>query len=169
MSYFTIGHRLPSFISCPLFGDSPQHGLVIQEDDPCWKEWENTYLDFYTESQKQSIGKVVNDFGYRVLNKINLTGKRVLEIGPGELSHLRFWKGNPELYVVADVRQEMLTLTATKLEDRGVDYATVKLNRDDELSADLFACSHFDLILSFYTIEHIYEVLRKVVYMGECG
>jgi hypothetical protein len=67
-----LGHRLPQFVSAPLFGDRRRFGLVAQPGDSSWQEWEQIYLDFYYANQKRSIGRVVNDAGYRVMKQVNL-------------------------------------------------------------------------------------------------
>jgi hypothetical protein len=76
--YWSIGHRLPTLLANPLFGDREQFGLEIQEDDPDWLAWQAFYLNFYQNTQKQGLGKVVNDAGYRILQQVDLTGKTVL-------------------------------------------------------------------------------------------
>ena len=60
MAYFTLGHRLPHWIASRLYGDRKKFGLKRIPDDPCWKEWETAYLDFYYNTQKKSVGAVVN-------------------------------------------------------------------------------------------------------------
>jgi SAM-dependent methyltransferase len=173
MSYFTVGYRLPKFFSTPLFGDRERFGLKIQADDPCWSEWQKTYLDFYFLNQKQSIGKIVNDAGYKVMSKLDMTGKRILEIGPGEISHIDNWNSIPDIYIVADVKPEMLERTAAKLKTRGIPYLTRLLQLSDFVKLP-FESEEFDLIISFYTFEHLYsfadyltEILRVMKQRGK--
>ena len=81
--YNSFGHRLPHPLSARLFGDRKQFGTTVVPDEPCWKEWsEEVYQAFYQNTQKQSVGKNVNDAGYRVLEHLDLTGMSVLEVGP---------------------------------------------------------------------------------------
>ena len=96
MSYFTIGHRLPHILAAPLFGDRARWGLKIDHSDPMWREWEKTYLKFYTDTQKASVGNRVNHAGYRIMGDVDFSGKRILEIGPGDIRHLSYWKKKPE-------------------------------------------------------------------------
>ncbi|NNM20053.1 MAG: class I SAM-dependent methyltransferase [Gammaproteobacteria bacterium] len=157
MKYFTAGYRLPQAIAAPLFGDRARFGLVVQPDDPCWQEWLETYLEFYYATQKKSVGSVVNNAGYRVMKRIDLTGKQVLEIGPGDINHIDCWRGTPEHFVIADIQQEMLNFSSRKLAARGVDHDCSLIERSDR-GALPFADEQFDVILSFYSLEHLYPL-----------
>jgi SAM-dependent methyltransferase len=154
MKHFALGHRLPEWIAKPLFGDRRRFGLTPQMDDPSWREWERVYLTFYEQNQKKSVGAVVNDAGYRVMSDIDLQGKKVLEIGPGALSHIRFWRGRPDLYVIADVQKQMLERSAARLAQAGVRYETQLVERVPA-SLRQFEGQHFDAIVSFYALEHL--------------
>lgn len=157
MKYPTLGHRLPHVLSAPLFGDRDQFGLVAQDDDPSWREWQSTYLDFYFSTQKRSVGKVVNDAGYTVMSQLDLTGKQVLEVGPGEINHLDGWRGMPARYVLADIQQAMLEFSSRKLRARGIPHECRLVDRADR-GALPFRDGEFDVILSFYTLEHLYPL-----------
>src|SRR5438477_6820056 len=95
MQYPTLEPQLPCALKRPLFGDRHAFGLAIRADDPCWQEWERVQEVAYFETQKKSVGNTVNDAGYHIMSGFDLAGKRVLEIGPGEIGHLRFWTGRP--------------------------------------------------------------------------
>lgn len=153
MTYFTIRNRIPDFISKPLFGDRKKYGLVPDITDPCWNEWQIKYLDFYFENQKKSIGEKVNNAGYSVMSKLDLSGKQVLEIGPGEINHIQYWKGKPQCYTIADIQQSMLDISSEKLKKNGICHKTVLL---EERGAGLpFDDEIFDVIVSFYSLEHL--------------
>ena len=130
MSYFTIGHRLPRFLSTPLFGDRARWGLHADHGDPMWLEWEKTYLLFYTATQKASVGDRVNHAGYHVMRNVNLGGKRVLEIGPGDIRHLPYWPAKPKEYVITDIQQTMLNRSTTILNEHNIPSKAVLLQRD---------------------------------------
>ena len=66
-SHFTIGHRLPEFLTKLLFGDRARYGVSIDKEDPTWIEWQERYLEFYYQTQKKTAGKRVNDAGYDLL------------------------------------------------------------------------------------------------------
>ena len=107
-NYWALGHRLPHFISAPLFGDRERFGNEAKLDDPDWQAWQAHYRDFYSTIQKQGIGKKVNDAGYRVLRRLDLEAKRVMEIGPGILPHLDYWRGTPAQYTLVDEKEWLL-------------------------------------------------------------
>jgi ubiquinone/menaquinone biosynthesis C-methylase UbiE len=153
MSYFTIGHRLPHFFAVPLFGDRARWGLEINHDDPMWHEWEKTYLKFYTATQKASIGNRVNHAGYNIMCDAALGGKRVLEIGPGDIRHLPYWQAKPGEYVIADIQQSMLDRSGAVLLEYDIPHKAVLLQRDNECLP--FEDGEFDAVVSFYALEHI--------------
>jgi SAM-dependent methyltransferase len=151
-----MGPRLPRPLRRRLFGDREQFGLVVQHDDPDWHEWESVYSDFYDQTQKESsIGAAVNGAGYRVLREIDLTGKRVLEVGPGDIRHLDHWRGMPELFVAADIQQTMLDRSAARLAARNIPFETRLLSRTDR-GVLPFPDRHFQVIISFYAFEHLH-------------
>lgn len=121
----------------------------------CWKEWKKSYYCFYDETQKNGIGNVVNSAGYAVLKSINLNGLRVLEIGPGSLSHIRHWNGRPERYVLIDIDEKFLKTASKKLSELKIPNEKRLINRKTGscLPAE---DGEFDLILSFYSFEHLH-------------
>lgn len=157
MKYLTMGHRLPQALAAPLFGDRARFGLAVQPDDPCWREWQTTYLDFYYATQKRSVGSVVNNAGYRVMSRIDLTGKQVLEIGPGDINHIDCWRGTPACFVIADIQQAMLDFSSKKLSAQGVAHESRLISRAD-LGALPFEDARFDVVVSFYSLEHLYPL-----------
>lgn len=161
MKYLTVGYRLPSFVSARLFGDRRRYGVVPQVDDPCWREWQKVSLTFYNTTQKRSVGKLVNDAGYRILRTVELEGKSVLEIGPGDIQHIYQWRGRPARYVIADVADEMLDRSAARLATQQVSAERALLAREG-VSALPFASETFDVVLSFYSLEHLHPLHAAV-------
>ena len=161
MKYLTLGHRLPHAIAAPLFGDRARFGLVVKPDDPCWREWQATYLKFYYATQKRSVGSVVNDAGYRVMDRVDLTGKEVLEIGPGDINHIDCWRGTPSRFVIADIQQAMLDVSSRKLSARGIAHECRLIERADR-GVLPFDDGRFDVIVSFYSLEHLYPLAPYV-------
>jgi SAM-dependent methyltransferase len=157
----TIGHRLPRALTRVLFGDRERFGLTPRRDDPCWKEWEQIYLRFYDTNQKASVGKVVNDAGYRVMRRVDLTGKRVLEVGPGDISHMAWWRGRPEHLALADIYPQMLERSAARLTEQGI---TCSSHRIDPTGGGRlpFDDASMDMVLSFYCLEHLHPLDRHV-------
>jgi len=157
VSYFALGHRLPRFLAAPLFGDRERFGLVVQPGDPSWLEWERVYLEFYYANQKRSVGRVVNDAGYRVMRQVDLAGKAVLEVGPGDMLHIPDWKGRPARYCIADVQQAMLERSAARLEAAGIRHEARLILRADAGRLP-YGDNEFDVIVSFYSLEHLYPL-----------
>ena len=156
----SIGHRLPHYLSSRLFGDRRRFGLRPKEDDPCWLQWtEDAYLEFYNATQKRSVGKIVNDAGYRVLREVDLSAKAVLEIGPGSMPHLAFWRGRPARFVIADIQQQMLDLSMARLGAKGLSGEPVLLSRKEQPGLP-FEQDEFDVIISFYSFEHMHPFDR---------
>ncbi|TGO02873.1 hypothetical protein PN36_17525 [Candidatus Thiomargarita nelsonii] len=156
MKYFTLGYRLPRIISAPLFGDRKKYGLTVQKDDPDWQEWEKTSLDFYYSNQKQSVGDIVNNAGYKIMKQVTMDNKRILEIGPGDIGHLNNWVGTPKEYVIADIQEEMLKKTSAKLKEAKVSYDSCLLDKNSYKLP--FENETFDMIISFYSLEHLYPL-----------
>jgi SAM-dependent methyltransferase len=156
---------LPQFIFRQLFGDRKRFGLIIQQDDPCWKEWESVHMNFYYATQKRSIGAVVNNAGYKVMSRINMSGKKVLEIGPGDINHICNWRTDPDSYTIADISENMLEKSSLKLKERGVNYSSSFLVRNETGSLP-FDDEEFDIVVSFYSLEHFYPLdsyLRNIL------
>lgn len=159
MRYMALGNKLPGILAVPLFGDRKKFGVVVQENDPCWQEWERRMHEIYSLTQKESVGAVVNNAGYTVMKDVDLSGKRVLEIGPGTLEHIQHWVGKPEEYVIADVRGDLLETAEIRLQQNDIQYSKVLLDRDKALH-DYFPDSSFDAVISFYSLEHLHPLDR---------
>ena len=152
--YWTLGHRLPSLLSGYLFGHRHKFEFSHKENDPDWQEWQDFYMNFYQGTQKQGIGKKVNDAGYRILRRVDLTGKRVLELGPGILPHRKFWNGKPLDYTVIDIKQEFLNDAVQVLQASHIP-ARSHLSTSVELPLEN---AEFDVILGFYCFEHFWPL-----------
>jgi SAM-dependent methyltransferase len=162
--------KLPACFSVPLFGDRERWGFVPVENDPCWREWtDQVYSAFYYANQKGGVGNYINNAGYGILKGGDLSGMRVLEIGPGEIRHLPQWFPNsfserqgqgraipyPQ-YVIADIRQDMLDRSVAVLKNAGLPCETQLLQRSQ--TALPFADGEFDRIITFYALEHVYPL-----------
>jgi len=154
MNYKVFGSKLPKILSSRLFGDRKKFGLIPIEDDPCWVEWKSSYHSFYENTQKKGIGQLVNDSGYKVLNKVKMDGLRVLEVGPGGLFHIKDWQGKPEHYVLVDIDEKFLNTAGEKLEKNQVSYEK-RITTRSAKGALPSEENEFDLILSFYSFEHL--------------
>lgn len=146
---------LPRTLCKPLWGDRERWGLSPILDDLCWQEWQGTYTDFYAANQRAGIGRYVNDAGYKVMSSIDLTGKRVLEIGAGDIRHFPYWCGKPAEYLLADISAEMMDLAKQRLHEHNVACSTLLVERNKPVALD---SASVDVIISFYSLEHLYPL-----------
>ncbi len=162
---------LPRSMCAPLWGDRERWGLAPVLDDPCWLEWQSAYTDFYQSNQREGIGTCVNDSGYAVMLHIDLTGKRILEIGAGDIRHIKHWRGAPVEYLLADTSAEMMAFAIKRLEACGIAYRTLPVARNQPLALE---DASVDVIVSFYSLEHLYplrpylEEFRRLLKPGGC-
>ncbi len=158
MTFFLpcLGYRLPKKFSTPLFGDRDKWGKSPNPKDQDWITWENNMYDIYLKTQKQGLGKFVNDAGYKVLQKVDLAGKHVLEIGPGSLPHMAFWNSKPAKFTFIDRRCSFLETARGKAESLGIEVRTL-LNNKNPTQIRL-ADNVADIVLSFYTLEHLHPL-----------
>ncbi len=151
MKYWILGRRLPRFLSAPLFGDRELYGLDIRPDDEDWIKWQDFYVTFYTTTQKRGIGNLVNEAGYAILDKVSFTDKSVLEIGPGLMPHMRFWRSQPRKYTIVDVNEELLEGSKKILLDRNVSVKPLLISNWELPVED----GSVDIVLSFFNLEHL--------------
>ncbi len=146
---------LPQWVRRPLWGDRERWGLAPRPYDPCWREWQETYETFYVVNQRGKLGKKVNDAGYTIIGEIDLEGKKVLEIGPGDIRHIKYWKGRPAAYALADISGEMMDMARTKLAHYSIPCSITRLERGKSLP---FSYDYFDVVVSFYCLEHVFPL-----------
>ena len=150
---------LPNVVKIPLWGNRRKWGFVPINKDKCWQEWQKTYSKFYNSNQSSGIGRFVNNAGYHVLSKIDLSNKKVLEIGPGDIRHLKYWKGKPAQYIIADISEDMLKIAKKRLAEKRIEYDSFLIERNQKLKLDN---SSIDIILSFYSLEHLYPLISNI-------
>jgi SAM-dependent methyltransferase len=150
-----LRNALPSWAAAVLWGDRRRWGLRVDEQDPCWEQWQAIYADFYDATQRGGVGLVVNDAGYRIMARLDLEGKTVLEIGSGDIRHTAFWNGTPREYLLAEVQESMMQKAEAKLASLEVPTRSIRLQRGDPLP---LADGSVDVILAFYSLEHIYPL-----------
>lgn len=155
MPRLTIRNFLPRFLRKPLWGDRERWGLTVNSNDPHWHEWQETYARFYVANQREGVGTTVNDAGYRVMEAIDLNGRTVLEIGAGDIRHLKFWAGKPEKYLLADISPDMMQFAKDRLVGQNVSQETLLLQRNQPLP---IADQSVDVVVSFYSLEHLYPL-----------
>ncbi len=157
--------------STVLFGDRARFGLVPDEDDQCWARWQQIYSEFYEANQRRGIGRIVNEAGYQVLRHFDFSGKTVLEIGPGQMPHIGFFKQKPGNYIVVDIDPTFLEQSAGIL--RQHDFPCQPLLTDRVAAGVLpLADASIDVVISFYALEHLYPLnthlkeIRRVLKPG---
>jgi SAM-dependent methyltransferase len=89
------------------------------------------------------------------MSSITLTGKRVLEIGAGDIRHIKYWQGAPAEYILADISPEMMAFAQKRLEERGIAYRSMPVVRNQSLA---LPDASVDVIVSFYSLEHLYPL-----------
>ncbi|MEO7369476.1 MAG: class I SAM-dependent methyltransferase, partial [Ilumatobacteraceae bacterium] len=145
----------PSTWRTALWGDRDRWGRVADRNDPMWHEWEATYGEFYEVSQRQGVGRWVNEAGYRVLSQVDLRNRVVLEIGPGEILHSAHWNGRPAHVHLVDVNEKMAMRGAAVLDRLDVAHDVHLLGDDHRLP---LADGSVDVVVSFYSLEHIWPL-----------
>lgn len=136
-----------------LWGDRDRWPTPPDRNDPMWQEWQTTYGAFYEANQRQGVGQRVNDAGYRVMSRVDLDERVVLEIGPGDIRHSRHWTGRPAHVHLVDVDEKMMNRGAVVLSGLGVPFSLHLLEGEDRLP---FPEGSVDVVVSFYSLEHLW-------------
>ena len=146
---------IPNFLSKKLWGDRLKHGIQPVIEDPEWIEWQERQFEFYKLNQRHGIGSVVNDSGYSVMAEIDLNEKCVLEFGPGDLRHHKFWNSKPKKYFIADVHEGMMNVAVNIFQRDEINFESFLIERNEKLP---LAKHSVDIIVSFYSLEHLYPL-----------
>jgi SAM-dependent methyltransferase len=147
-----IRKYLPKKLNSILFGNRKLYRTKIIEKDADWKNWLKFYDKFYNETQKKGVGNIVNEMGYKILKKINFNDKVALELGPGNLPHFKFWNSQPKKFIAIDTNQNFLKSTKEKI---NCEFEGIKVSRSSKIPIE---SNSVNIILSFYSLEHIYEL-----------
>lgn len=118
--HWSLGHHIPKPFRRYLYGDREKWGLTADAGDAEWLRWQELFVEYYDATQKDGLPAYINDLGYAVLKDIDLTDKTVLEIGPGDIGHTKFWRGKPKNFIALDTRQDFLDRTSTRLKSQNV-------------------------------------------------
>lgn len=150
---------VPRRMSGALWGERDRWGPVPDPSDSTWLEWCDMSGQFYDQTQQQGIGRLVNDAGYKVMRRIDLDGRRVLEIGPGSIRHTKYWRGFPQHVHLVDVDERMVERGASVLRSRGVDHTVHVVDTGQRLPLD---DSSVDVVVAFYSLEHIFPLVTQL-------
>jgi SAM-dependent methyltransferase len=149
----------PRRMSGALWGQRDRWGPVPDRSDSTWLEWCEVSGQFYDQTQKQGIGRLVNDAGYKVMRRIDLDGRRMLEVGPGSIQHAKHWRGMPRHVYLVDVDERMVERGASVLRGLGVDHTVHVVDPGQRLPLD---DSSVDVVVAFYSLEHIYPLATQL-------
>lgn len=159
---FLIGKFFPEKLKSVLFGNRNLYGTQVNEEDKDWKYWQKEYHNFYNATQKKGVGQFINNQGYKILNNINFQDKKVLEIGPGSLYHLKYFSGIPEKFLLADIDYKFLNTSMKKLENLNINTELHLIKDRNNLEIDIDEQS-IDCILTFYSLEHLYKLEQNIL------
>jgi SAM-dependent methyltransferase len=171
MHYPSIAQHLPYPVHAALFGDRRRHGTAIRTDDADWQRWRALDLRFYDENQRESLGAVVNAAGHKIMQRVQMAGKAALEIGPGSLDHMDHWSGKPAMFHAVDINEGFLDRAIARLKQHDVPHQPVIIQPSDNGRLP-FDDASVDLVLSFYSLEHLdplgryVEEMRRVLKRG---
>ena len=149
----------PRRISSALWGQRDRWGPVPDTADSTWLEWCDMSGQFYDQTQQRGIGRLVSDAGYKVMRRIDLDGRRVLEIGPGSIQHAKYWLGMPQHVHLVDVDERMVERGASVLRRLGVDHTVHVVDAGQRLP---LGDSSVDVVVAFYSLEHIYPLIPQL-------
>lgn len=111
--------------------------------------------EIFTATQSGVLGRTVNGAGYKKSHKlVDVAGSNVLEIGPGYLDHIRYWKGTPNKVTLVDRRPEFLEIGKQKLEARGIPFECI-VSEPGGGPLQSLEDAQFDIVFAFYVLEHI--------------
>ena len=88
------------------------------------------------------------------MSRIDFTGKRVLEIGAGDIRHLTHWRSGVSEYLLADVSTDMMNFAKKRL-TRLLFHPHLHVGRNQPLALE---DASVDVIVSFYSLEHLYPL-----------
>jgi SAM-dependent methyltransferase len=146
---------LPKPLRVFLWGDREKWGYTASEFDADWKAWLDIYEKFYLENQRSAIGRIINDAGYKVMKKIDISSLEIMEIGPADIRHIDYWIGRPRVMYLVD-NLPILLLRAHKLTAKnGIKTKLVTVTRESVLP---LPSESIDLVITFYSLEHIYPL-----------
>ena len=160
-----IGKCLPAYFFNKLWGNRKEYGKIPNKKDPCWLEWQQMQTKFYMENQRKGVGSVVNDSGYAVMSEIDLHKKCVLEIGPGDMRHHKFWIDPPRQYLIADIHDGMMHAAKSVLDKEGISYESFLVKRNEKLTIEKHSV---DVIVTFYSLEHLHPLDDYLANIKHC-
>ncbi|MCC8417827.1 MAG: class I SAM-dependent methyltransferase [Rickettsia endosymbiont of Bryobia graminum] len=128
-----------------------------EQDDTDWQKWLKIYSDAYHNTQRVSnIASLVNNAGYKILDRVNLKGLKIAEIGPGGGFHFQKFMGIPTEYTAIDVLPEFLEKLGDKVSELGSRFIPITV---EPYKATIALDSQSqDIVLLFYSLEHLHPL-----------
>lgn len=147
-----LRNYLPQFIKKRLWGNRKTYQNNFDSLDPDWIEWKKFSEIFYLTTQQSGIGLIINSWGYKIVSKINLDNKSVLELGGALLPHRKHWNGRPAEYHIVDLEEKYLQYSENILleENIKINKHLLEGRKIPEIKND-----SIDVIFTFYSLEHL--------------
>jgi len=151
-----IRNYLPYSLYSKLWGDRRKYSKkTFHHADLDWKKWINIgYTHFYQHMQQEGIGDWVCRLGYPILSDMDFSDKRVLEIGPGSIRHIKYITKAPEVYFTIDIEKHCLKMTRQILTAAQIRNEAILMDNRHDCFLPLQDES-IDIIVSFYSLEHL--------------
>ncbi|MDD5091943.1 MAG: class I SAM-dependent methyltransferase [Candidatus Wallbacteria bacterium] len=149
---------LPYCIFRRFFGDRKKYGLTVDPRDKDFIEYRSRMWSFYRSQQKGFLGNLVSRMGFRV-NNLDLSGKTILEIGPGIVEHWDYNQTRPAEYYIVDVSREALSIARESLKKYGIYNARELLSDGKSIPLEDHSV---DMVLTFNQLEHVADLPRYV-------
>jgi SAM-dependent methyltransferase len=148
---------LPRGLNVQLFGDRERFGQKAWDGDQDWARWQAVYPEAYFETQRsRGLFARVNDAGYEILDRYDLTGRRVAEIGPGGGYHLQHFRGRPASFAAVDVCPDFFPTVRERCQEIGL---PVTFHPVQAYSPAIpLPSASVDYFLSFYSLEHLHPL-----------
>ena len=84
---------------------------------------------------------------------IDLSGKRVLEVIAGDIRRMSHSRGQPAESPLEDVSTDLMDFARARLTDAGIPNKFLPVGRHQALPIDH---AYLDVIVTFYSLEHLY-------------
>jgi SAM-dependent methyltransferase len=172
MRFKLIANRvLPSSVFKLLWGDRKKFGPLPDPADSEWRRWQEQVSLMVARDRLRGFTEIVHRLGYRILRRVNVEGRRVLEIGPGFIPYLPFFQSRPDLYIICDISREFLEKAENMLSENGFPVQAFLLNQSETFGLPLDDES-VDFVVSFYSLEHFHPLdeylseIRRVLKVG---
>lgn len=161
-----LSKYIPDVLFKMLWGDRKRSGVMPNSTDCDWQKWERCSSAIYMQTQQRGIGDKVCNMAYNVMIFVDVSDRKILEIGPGNIRHLQLLCGRPQKYTICDIRNDFLDAAARQLSDAGIPYEKALIRRNTDRTTEWqlpFGDESFDIVISFYSLEHLYPLDSYII------